>query len=137
MIVKRSLSLFRRLIRSADGATAVEFALVVPVFLSFCLGTFEFGRMLWVRNSLQTATEEASRYAMTHTTATDAQLIDQASNYFNSLGTGAATFTIVRDTTNSVGFVTVNGAYGFRFLFPFLDYGTVQLAGKSRAPLIS
>ena len=137
MSVKKSLSLVRRLIRSADGATAVEFALVVPVFLTFCLGTFEFGRMLWVRNSLQTATEEASRYAMTHTTATDTQLVSQASSYFNSLGTGAATFTIVRDTTNSVDFVTVNGAYSFRFMFPFLDYGTVNLAGKSRAPLIS
>jgi Flp pilus assembly protein TadG len=137
MIARRFLSLFRRLMRSTHGATAVEFSLVVPVFLTFCLGTFEFGRMLWVRNSLQTATEEATRYAMTHATATDSQLVNQASTYFNSLGTGAATFTVVRDTTSGVSFVTINGAYGFQFLFPFLDYGTVRLAGKSRTPLIS
>jgi Flp pilus assembly protein TadG len=137
MTIKGRLSPLKRLLRSVDGATAVEFSLVVPVFLAFVLGTFEFGRMMWVRNSLQTAAEEASRYAMTHVTATNTNLIDQASASFNDLGTGAASFAIVRDTANGVSFVTINGSYTFNFLFPFFDFGTVHLTGKSRVPLIS
>ena len=36
-----------------SGTTAVEFALVAPLFLMFLFGTVEFGRLLWTREALQ------------------------------------------------------------------------------------
>jgi Flp pilus assembly protein TadG len=36
-----------------DGTTAVEFALVAPLFLMFVFGSVEFGRLLWTREALQ------------------------------------------------------------------------------------
>ena len=36
-----------------DGATAVEFALVVPMFLMLVFGAIEFGRILWTKQALQ------------------------------------------------------------------------------------
>jgi Flp pilus assembly protein TadG len=36
-----------------DGATAVEFALVVPMFLMLVFGAIEFGRLLWTEQALQ------------------------------------------------------------------------------------
>jgi Flp pilus assembly protein TadG len=35
------------------GATAVEFALVAPLFLMLIFGTTEFGRLLWTEQALQ------------------------------------------------------------------------------------
>jgi Flp pilus assembly protein TadG len=35
------------------GATAVEFALVVPMFLMLVFGGIEFGRLLWAKEAMQ------------------------------------------------------------------------------------
>jgi Flp pilus assembly protein TadG len=43
----------RALSRARDGATAVEFALVAPLFLALVFGTLEFGRLLWTEQALQ------------------------------------------------------------------------------------
>lgn len=39
--------------RACSGATAVEFALVAPMFLMLVFGTIEFGRLLWTEQALQ------------------------------------------------------------------------------------
>jgi Flp pilus assembly protein TadG len=133
----RPLHHLRCFLRATNGAAAVEFALVAPLFILFCIGIFEAGRMMWIRNSIQTATEEAARYAMVHTTATDTELATQAANYYDDVSLDAPTFTVTRDTTGGVNFVTVSGAYTFQFEFSFFDFGAIQLDGKARVPLIS
>ncbi len=47
------LLVLRTLGRAQGGATAVEFALVAPMFLALLFGTFEFGRALWAQQALQ------------------------------------------------------------------------------------
>jgi Flp pilus assembly protein TadG len=48
----RALSL-RSLKQTNDGATAVEFALVLPMFLMLVFGGIEFGLVLWTQQALQ------------------------------------------------------------------------------------
>ncbi len=43
----------RRISAAEDGATAVEFALVAPMFLMLTFGAIEFGRVLWTEQALQ------------------------------------------------------------------------------------
>lgn len=45
------------------GATAVEFALVLLMFLMFTLGIVDFARMLYTYNAATEATRVAARYA--------------------------------------------------------------------------
>lgn len=52
-----------RLWRARDGATAVEMAFLLPVFMLFLLGICEFGRALWTQTALQFAVEAAARCA--------------------------------------------------------------------------
>ena len=52
-----------------DGATAVEFALVAPMFLMLVFGAVEFGRVLWTEQALQeTALAGARCMALAQTT---------------------------------------------------------------------
>jgi Flp pilus assembly protein TadG len=57
----------KRRVREA-GAVAVEFALVLPIFLALVLGIAEFGRAFNIQVSLTEAAREASRYAAIHCT---------------------------------------------------------------------
>jgi len=59
----RSISPSRaRRSRTRWGATLVETALVLPVFLTMLFGVIELGRIFWVQNSLKLACQEAVRY---------------------------------------------------------------------------
>jgi Flp pilus assembly protein TadG len=46
-----------------SGSTAVEFALVLLVFLTFLLAVTDFGRMLYTWNAANEATRAGARYA--------------------------------------------------------------------------
>ncbi|WP_349361797.1 TadE family protein [Arthrobacter sp. NQ7] len=48
------------------GAVAVEFALVLPIFLALVLGIAEMGRAFNIQVSLSEAARQASRYAAVH-----------------------------------------------------------------------
>ncbi len=52
--------------KNQSGAVAVEFALVLPIFLVLVLGIFEFGRAFNIQISLSEAAREAARYAAIH-----------------------------------------------------------------------
>ena len=59
---RRQLS---RLRSSQRGATAVEFALIAPVFLATLIAIFEVAIFLFAQQYLQTAAAEAGRQFMT------------------------------------------------------------------------
>ncbi|HEV8252728.1 MAG TPA: TadE family protein [Candidatus Limnocylindria bacterium] len=48
------------------GQAMVEFALVFPIFILLLVGLFDFGRVVWVNDTLATAAREAVRYAIVH-----------------------------------------------------------------------
>src|SRR5262245_26275378 len=60
-----------RPIRSRRGTTAVETAVVLPIFLMFVLGLIELGHAQLVKNVLRSACREAARVGSTegHSTA--------------------------------------------------------------------
>lgn len=60
------------------GAVAVEFALILPVFLVLVLGIFEFGRAFNIQVSLSQAARESARHAAIGFSASDAQAIGVA-----------------------------------------------------------
>lgn len=51
--------------RSEAGATAVEFALILPLLLLFTLGSIETGIALFIRSAIESAVLESSRYGIT------------------------------------------------------------------------
>jgi Flp pilus assembly pilin Flp len=53
-----------RFCRDNRGASAAEFALVVPVFLLFLLGTIDVGRFIWLVNENEKAAQIGARWAV-------------------------------------------------------------------------
>src|SRR5215813_3936534 len=64
---KRLLRLmpFRRLARSQDGVTAVEFGMVAAPFLALLFAICELGLVFFAGQTLETATADASRLILT------------------------------------------------------------------------
>jgi Flp pilus assembly protein TadG len=48
------------------GQAMVEFALIFPIFILLLVGLFDLGRVIWVNDTLATASREAARYAIVH-----------------------------------------------------------------------
>ena len=48
------------------GQAMVEFALVIPVFILLMVALFDFGRVIWVNDTLASAAREAVRFAIVH-----------------------------------------------------------------------
>lgn len=58
------MTAIRTFLCERSGATAAEFALVLPVALLFFLGTIDIGRYLWFINEGEKAVQMGTRYAV-------------------------------------------------------------------------
>lgn len=60
------------LLRGNDGAAAVEFALVAPVFIVLLMGVFDMGQLLYAKSVLDGAVQAAARTSALETGDTEA-----------------------------------------------------------------
>lgn len=78
------IALFRRLAKSRSGASAAEFAIVLPAFLILLFGIIDGGRFLWEYNEAEKATQVGVRTAVvTNVLSTglrDAEYVGQTVN---------------------------------------------------------
>lgn len=50
--------------RDRDGASAAEFAMILPLLLLFLFGIIDAGRLMWTWNRAEQATQAGARYAV-------------------------------------------------------------------------
>ena len=100
-----------RLKRNSSASVAVEFALLLPVYIAFMFGIIEFGRMIWIRNTMEFAAETAARYGAITSGATDATVAAYATAQL--IGVDPATVDFITGTTIGASTVTVVGTYNF------------------------
>ncbi|ODT91755.1 MAG: hypothetical protein ABS86_02175 [Sphingobium sp. SCN 64-10] len=56
--------LARRLWQDRTGASAAEFAMVVPLLLLFIFGAIDVGRFMWTMNEAEKAAQMGARFAV-------------------------------------------------------------------------
>jgi hypothetical protein len=87
--------MLRRLLHSASGTTAAEFALILPVFLLFLLGIIDAGLYAWAFNRAEKATQMGARMAVTTQVIPGGQASNGLLNYSFALSSGIPQGTIV------------------------------------------
>ena len=129
------LSLFGRLWSDRRGISTVQFALVVPALLATVMGTVDMGRMLMAQNTLVHAANEATRFAMVRSNASDHatsedDIIALVKGRMVGLDANEAVVSVNWTPENQPGArVTVNVDYPYSL--SALGLGTINLNGSS------
>lgn len=106
------------------GAAAVEFALLLPVFLLILFGIIEFGMIMYGREVVTNATREGARAGIVQgppkRTAGDITTI--ADNYLTGTGINPAdvTFTVTGAGLLNPNTLTVTATYTYNYLIPYI-----------------
>ena len=58
------MTVLRRLVSNRTAASAVEFAMVLPILLLLLLGVIDVGRLMYVWNMAEKSTQMGVRYAV-------------------------------------------------------------------------
>lgn len=118
------------------GATAVEFALVVPVYLAMTLGVVEMGRALWIKATMQNAVELTTRYFMVNNSATDATLQTYATSRLGESGMATGDFTISSADTTISGttYKAITITHSFTGIVEIVEYPAITLTAVARVP---
>jgi len=110
------------LLRSRSGASILEFALVLPVFVMLLFGIFEFGRLLWIQNALHYSVQQAARCASVNTTLCDnATDIQTYAAGLAGAGIPSSAFSYSSSTCGSVTGSVVSASYTVRLFIPYFS----------------
>ena len=131
------------------GATAVEFAIVAPLFLAMMVGLFDMSRAMWIKATLQFATEEATRSFLVDNSLTTTQVATAAETSCTGTGMNSSVcvnaFTAVQTTSGTIQIMRVSATYNFEtFMAPFkfgettiIPFSNVTLTASSAVPFNS
>ena len=119
--------------RATDGASAAEFAIILPFLMTILFGIFEFGRALWVQGVLDYAVEQAARCATVNATTcgTASAIRTFASQQTSPLNLATGIFTV---STPSCG-NQVAASYPFTFMATGLFTYNITLTSTSCYPI--
>jgi Flp pilus assembly protein TadG len=123
-----------KLWRDRSGASALEFALVAPVFVLLITGIFQTGMGFYANAGLRSGVESAARYAQIYPTPTDSQITTQLSS--NTFGLNPAllsTPTLTHGTSNGQNYVDISATYNFPLKILFMPSTTIALNYSRRA----
>lgn len=137
--MSRCLALLRRLRASQCGAMAAEFAMVIPLLLIFSFGIIEFGRAMWMRNTMQSVVENAARcYALDREEltirlcGTEANVESFAATAANNAGIAGLTALNFEASSPACG-RRVTATYQFQAIVPIVPLNVTLTANACRA----
>jgi Flp pilus assembly protein TadG len=134
--VSRSASRRWRALRGCeDGAVALEFALILSMFLTLLFGIFHVGQALMARNEMSEALGQAVR--IVHLAPeTDATTIETT---LQGILSSYQALALDVEVTQIVGtsFMRIAVAFPFDIEIPFLPPRQVELRVETLAPMVS
>jgi Flp pilus assembly protein TadG len=137
MIAPRALIRLPDAVANNVGTSAIEFAILAPVFLGLLLGVFEFATFVGYRQDLSSAVSRAGRYASVHgssssSPATTTALASLVGTYLNYMPAAAispsASFS---PNNNPGGTVTITASYSWRPFTSFVAMPNITITAKS------
>lgn len=113
--------MFGRFARSEGGASAAEFAIIAPIFLTMVFGIFQFGWALHCASSVRYALEEATRSVMLDEDFTAGEVETQMRAKLTSIAEPDIAVSITTDTSvTGAELVHLHATYVHEMEVPFL-----------------
>ena len=129
-----------KLLKDCRGTAFIEFGLLAPVFFIVTVGIVDFGRMMWLSNTVEHAATEGARFAAVRgsnkpTVATTQTITDFVEGQAELIPPNDMAIVVSRipPNDNTPGStVTVQVTYNFEYLLVgFLGFDPVDLKGTS------
>lgn len=122
--------------RAGEGAAAVEFGLIAPLFVLVLAGLMEFGLFIWNKHSLEFAIEETGRSVMTMTTVSEDSVAADLKGRLLGVDPDAVTASVTKETVGATTFVTIKASYTYSFLMAgLLGFESIAIETGTRVPL--
>lgn len=126
-----------RVLGDRRAGAVIEFAIVAPVLFSLLLGTLDFGRMFYIRQGMEYATEQAARYYMLNTSAAQSTVTSYLKGLMVS-GMGSQLSVSYVDTTNcnsksTLTCTTITTTIPFHFVAGFLGLADKTLTATAQS----
>jgi Flp pilus assembly protein TadG len=117
------------------GALSLEYAALLPVFLSLVFGIMDLGRLVWTQVTLDRAVQAAARCAAINSVScgTDAAVQTYATTQTWGVTTSAGAFTV---THPSCG-VSVSATLSFQLVVPWPGSNLSSLSASACYPKLS
>ncbi len=129
-----------KLLKDCRGTAFVEFGLLAPIFFIVTVGIVDFGRMVWLSNTVEHAATEGARYAAVRgsnkaTVATTQTITDFVKGQAELIPPNDMDIDVSwtpTDNNNPGSSVTIQVTYNFEYLLVgFLGFDPVDLEGTS------
>lgn len=126
---------WKRFSSATDGASALEFALVVPVFVAMVLGTIQMGLAYYYAGSVQYALERTARITMVDQDMSAGQAQTAFSNELSTFTDQDIALTYTVDTSGAVPIAELSASYVHQFVVPFVPSFSITFDAETRVPL--
>ncbi|MBL8697800.1 MAG: pilus assembly protein [Alphaproteobacteria bacterium] len=111
----------------------MQVGIALPVMILAIIGLLEFGRVLWVRSTLQFAAEETARQAMISTGWNSASLTALLRSRIVGVDPAAVQVAVTPETVGGVAFVAISASLPQQ-LVSYLGINVVTVRGYARVP---
>jgi Flp pilus assembly protein TadG len=129
-------SFLSRLAVSKGGASALEFAILLPVFVMLLFGTVQLGVLFYYAGTVQHALEETAREVMVVQDMTPAQVESAIRNRLEDLTTVDVVVTYDVDSVGDASVAHVNAAFTLDIIIPFVPSFSVPMDAHTSIPVI-
>lgn len=128
--------------RARGGQAAVEFALILPVFLLLIAGVIEFGRGFYTYSLLLQAVQEGARFgAVLGNYKNDTAIVNRVAQISPGGAADTVTVSATQSATNNTvvaaanrtrgNILTVNATTRYSAIIPFFPVGSFTMSGRA------
>ncbi len=127
-----------KLLKNESGSSFIEFGILASIFITLSFAVIDFGRMMWLNNTVEHVATEGARYAAVRGSNKSSPVdVDQVTSYVQDRATGVPAADMNINVTwspnnNPGGSVTVVVTYNYEYIIGgMLGFDPVDLKGQS------
>src|SRR5207344_2133527 len=116
------------------GASALEFAMTLPVFVMLIFGTIQFGYAFFCGSTVQFALERVARNVMVDSSITQSIAQSQFDSELTSMSGPHATLSYTVDATGPIPIARLRATYNHHVVIPLVPEFTLTFVADSSVP---